>query len=264
VALSGDGGDELFAGYDPFRALAPARYYHRLMAGPLHRGLRRLADLLPLSTRNMSWDFKIRRALTGLSYEASLWNPVWTGPVEPDALKELFHEPLHLEDIYGDVMALWEEDGRKSIIDKTLEYYATFYLQDDILAKVDRASMMNSLESRAVFLDNDLVAFCQRLPARFKYRAGRRKYLLKRAVEPWLSKAIIERPKKGFGMPIAEWLRSLALPQPAATIDGMDHSFIERAWREHRAGKRDHRLLLWCWLSLQSVMTGDDRYRAAA
>jgi asparagine synthase (glutamine-hydrolysing) len=264
VALSGDGGDELFAGYDPFSALAPAHYYHRLMAGPLHRGLRRLADLLPLSTRNMSWDFKIRRALTGLSYEASLWNPVWTGPVEPDALKELFYEPLHLEDIYGDVMALWEEDGRKSIIDKTLEYYATFYLQDDILAKVDRASMMNSLESRAVFLDNDLVAFCQRLPARFKYRAGRRKYLLKRAVEPWLSKAIIERPKKGFGMPIAEWLRSLALPQPAATIDGMDHSFIERAWREHRAGKRDHRLLLWCWLSLQSVMTGDDRYRAAA
>jgi asparagine synthase (glutamine-hydrolysing) len=264
VALSGDGGDELFAGYDPFRALAPARYYHRLMADPLHRGLRRLADLLPLSTRNMSWDFKLRRALSGLSYDASLWNPVWTAPVEPDALQDLFYEPLHLDDIYGDAMALWEEDGRKSVIDKTLEYYTNFYLPDDILAKVDRASMMNSLESRAVFLDNDLVAFCQRLPARFKYRRGRRKYLLKRAVEPWLPKAITERPKKGFGIPIAAWLRELAPPQPAAMIDGVNHAFVESAWHDHRAGKRDHRQLLWCWLSLQALITTDDRYRAAA
>jgi asparagine synthase (glutamine-hydrolysing) len=264
VALSGDGGDELFAGYDPFRALLPARHYHRFMTGPLHRGLRRLVDLLPISTRNMSWDFKLRRALTGLSYAESLWNPVWTAPVEPDALKDLFYAPLHLDDIYGDAVALWEEDRRKSIIDKTLEYYTTFYLQDDILAKVDRASMMNSLESRAVFLDNDLVAFCQRLPARFKYRAGQRKYLLKRAIAPWLPKAITERPKKGFGIPIAEWLCSLAPPQPAARIDGIDTAVIDRAWRDHRAGKRDHRLLLWCWLSLQVVMTGNDRYRKAA
>jgi asparagine synthase (glutamine-hydrolysing) len=264
VALSGDGGDELFAGYDPFRALAPARHYHRLVGERLHRGFRRLADLLPISTRNMSFDFKLRRALAGLSYGESLWNPVWTAPVEPEALKDLFHAPLSLDDIYGDAMALWEEDRRKSIVDKTLEYYTTFYLQDDILAKVDRASMMNSLESRAVFLDNDLVAFCQRLPARFKYRAGRRKYLLRRAIEPWLPKIVTERPKKGFGIPIAAWLRALPPPAPAAAIDGIDERFIERAWRDHRAAKRDHRLLLWCWLSLRAVMTGNDRYRAAA
>jgi asparagine synthase (glutamine-hydrolysing) len=264
VALSGDGGDELFAGYDPFRALTPARHYHRLMARPLHRGLRRLADLLPISMNNMSWDFKLRRALMGLSYPPSLWNPVWTAPVEPDAMKDLLYQPLRIEDIYGDAVALWEEDSRKSIVDKTLEYYTNFYLQDDILAKVDRASMMSSLESRAVFLDNDLVAFCQRLPARFKYRAGQRKYLLKRAIRPWLPSAITERPKKGFGIPIAEWLRSLSPPRPPAVIDGVNHSFIESAWRAHRAGSRDHRLLLWCWLSLQGVVTNNEPYRMAA
>jgi asparagine synthase (glutamine-hydrolysing) len=264
VALSGDGGDELFAGYDPFRALAPARLYHLLMAPPLHRGLRRLADLLPISTRNMSWDLKVRRALMGLSYPASLWNPVWTAPIEPDAMKDLFYEPLSIEDVYGDAITLWEEDSHKSIIDKTLEYYTNFYLQDDILAKVDRATMMTSLESRAVFLDNDLVAFCQRLPALFKYRSGQRKYLLKRAVAPLLPTAITGRPKKGFGIPIATWLRSLWPPEPTGGIDGINGSFIERAWRAHRCGERDHRLLLWGWLSLQSALASDEPYREAA
>lgn len=264
VALSGDGGDELFAGYDPFRALMPAQHYHRLVARPLHRGFRRLADLLPISQRNMSWDLKLRRTLMGLSYPPSLWNPVWTAPVEPDAMKDLFYQPLSIDDIYGDAMALWEEDPRKSFIDKTLEYYTNFYLQDDILMKVDRATMMTSLESRAIFLDNDLVAFCQRLPARFKYRSGQRKYLLKRAIAPLLPSAIAQRPKKGFGIPVAAWLRSLAPPQPLAVVDGIDGSVIESAWRAHRAGERDHRFLLWCWLSLQSIATSDEPERIAA
>jgi asparagine synthase (glutamine-hydrolysing) len=264
VALSGDGGDELFAGYDPFRALTPAKLYYSLMARPLHRRLRRLTDLLPISTRNMSWDLKLKRALMGLSYPPSLWNPVWTAPIEPDAIKDLFYEPLSIEDIYGDAIALWEEDSRKSTIDKTLEYYTNFYLQDDILAKVDRATMMTSLESRAVFLDNDLVAFCQRLPARFKYRSGERKYLLKRAIAPLLPKAVTRRPKKGFGIPVAAWLRSLPPPKPSNRIDGVDRSFIEKAWREHRSGDRDYRLLLWSWLSLQSVVATDEPYREAA
>ena len=264
VALSGDGGDELFASYDPFRALAPAQHYHRLVAQPLHRGLRHLTELLPISAANMSWDFKLRRALTGLSYAPNLWNPVWTAPVEPAAMADLFLEPLRLEDIYGDAIALWEEDKHKSVVDKTLEYYTNFYLQDDILAKVDRASMAHSLESRAVFLDNDLVAFCQRLPARFKYRAGQRKYLLKRAVAPLLPSAVTERPKKGFGMPIAAWLRSMSPPRMTTAIDGINQLWIDDAWRAHRAGERDHRLLLWCWLTLQGVVTGDDSSRLAA
>ncbi len=264
VALSGDGGDELFAGYDPFRALAFAERYRRLVAAPVHRRVRRLADLLPLSTRNMSFDFKIRRALMGLSYPPALWNPVWMAPLEPDAIGDLLHEPLHPEDIYGDAIALWEEDGRKSNVERTLEFFTNFYLPDNILTKVDRASMMVSLESRAVFLDNDLVQFAQRLPARFKYRKGERKYLLKRAMEPMLGRAIVGRPKKGFGMPVSAWLRSLKLPERLVHVAGLDNSAVDAAWRDHRAGKFDHRMLLWCWLSLQGCLAGDGRYAAAA
>ena len=264
VALSGDGGDELFAGYDPFRALSLAQRYQRLVGAPLHRGIRRFADLLPISRRNMSFDFKLRRTLTGLSYPPALWNPVWMAPVAPDAMADLFHAPLDVEDIYGDAIALWEEDPRKSTIDRTLEFFTNFYLPNDILAKVDRAAMMNSLEARAVFLDNDVVAFAQRLPARFKYRNGTRKYLLKRAMAPLLSEEILERPKKGFGMPIAAWLRELAPSAPPVPVPGIDGAAIDAAWRAHRAGAADHRLLLWCWLALQGSLAHGQSYALAA
>ncbi len=263
VALSGDGGDELFAGYDPFRALAPARLYRRLVPPPLHRGIRCLAELLPISSRNMSWDFKVRRALTGLSYPPSLWNPVWMAPVEPQAMKDLFHAPLDVEDVYSEAISLWDEGAGKSIVDRTLEFFTNVYLQGDILAKVDRATMMNSLESRAVFLDNDLVEFCRRLPAHFKYRNGERKYLLKRAMAPLLPRAVMTRPKKGFGIPAARWLRALPQTSPIA-LDGVDTAWLDAARRAHRAGIGDHRLLLWCWLSLQGVLAQREAYGLAA
>jgi asparagine synthase (glutamine-hydrolysing) len=263
VALSGDGGDELFAGYDPFKALSPAAHYHRLMARPLHRGLRRLVDLLPPSTRNMSWDFKLKRTLMGLSYDPALWNPVWMSPVEPAAMKDLFHAPLNVDDVYGDAIALWEEDKRKSNVDRTLEFFTNFYLPDDILMKVDRAAMMASLESRAVFLDNDVVDFCRRLPAHFKYRNGQRKYLLKKAMAPLLPAAVTRRPKKGFGVPTALWLRSLD-PVASAPVAGVDQAWVDAAWHAHRKGKRDHRLLLWSWLSLQGVVAHNQSMPMAA
>lgn len=253
VALSGDGGDELFAGYDPFQALAFADVYRKLVPGGLHRLMRALAARLPLSRRNMSFDFKIRRALTGLSYPQAMWNPAWLGPVEPSAMGEFFSAPLPAEELYEEAIALWNGAGDHDLIDRTLEFYTNFYLQDDILTKVDRASMAVSLESRAVFLDNDLVDFCRRLPNRFKYRNGNRKYLLKRAMAGLLPADIIGRRKKGFGIPLSAWLREMPAPE-IAEIAGMRPAAIEKCWREHRAGQADHRLVLWSWLSLQQVM----------
>lgn len=256
VALSGDGGDELFAGYDPFKALAPAHIYDRLMPKGLHRQVRKLADLLPVSARNMSFDFKVKRSLMGLTYPEAVWNPVWMAPVEPSDMAALFHEPLALEELYEEAIALWESsDG--DLVDRTLEFYTNFYLADDILTKTDRASMMVSLESRAVFLDNDLVEFCRRLPNRFKFRNGERKYLLKKAVAGMLPAEVIARRKKGFGIPLAKWLRSDRLDAPERDIPGIDTAWLHDARRQHRAGKADHRFLLWCWLGLQHGRVGD-------
>jgi asparagine synthase (glutamine-hydrolysing) len=251
VALSGDGGDELFAGYDPFLSLAPAALYERLVPRPLHRFARWLAGLLPISGRNMSLDFKLRRALMGLSYPRALWNPVWLSPVEPSELAGLFDRPLRFEELYSEALALWE-DGEKAglgLVERSLEFYTRLYLQDDILAKVDRAAMMCSLESRAVFLDNDLVDFVMRLPTRFKLQGRKRKVLLKKALAGRLPPEILARPKKGFGIPLADWLRNgldaPAVPLPAGVKDG----FVEKRLRAHRSGREDHRLLLWAWLA---------------
>ncbi len=254
VALSGDGGDELFAGYDPIKALQPAQLYEHLVPRPLHRGFRRLAELLPASTRNMSLDFKIRRGLTGLSYPRALWNAVWLGSVEPDTMADLFEAPIRPEELFEEAIALWNRDPRLGVLDRTLEFYTNLYLQDDILTKSDRASMMSSLEGRAVFLDNDIVAFCQRLPGRFKYRNGERKYLLKKAVAPLLPREVLRRRKKGFGIPVAKWLRALPAAPPLPPIAGVKTRWVEQCWRDHRAGRSDHRLFLWSWLSFQSLL----------
>jgi asparagine synthase (glutamine-hydrolysing) len=250
VALSGDGGDELFAGYDPFKALHPARVYERLIPKVLHNQIRCLADLLPVSTRNMAIDFKIKRSLMGLSYPREIWNPVWMSPVEPRDMAELFQTPLRAEDLYAEAITQWQSSSG-DLVDRTLEYFTNLYLVDDILTKMDRTSMMVSLESRAVFLDNDLVEFCRRLPNRFKYRNGERKYLLKKAMQGLLPNEILARRKKGFGIPLAKWLRSSFQDWPETSIPGINSQWVKRRQQSHRAGKADHRLLLWCWMSLQ-------------
>jgi asparagine synthase (glutamine-hydrolysing) len=185
-------------------------------------------------------------------------------PVEPDAMADLFHAPLAVEEVYSEAIGLWEEDPAKSLVDRTLEFFTNLYLPDDVLMKVDRAAMMNALESRAVFLDNDLVEFCRRLPAHFKYRNGQRKYLLRRAMAPLLPAAVVERRKKGFGIPAASWLRALSPPAPASALPGLDTGWIDAAWRAHRRGAADHRLALWCWLSLEGVLARQPARRLAA
>jgi asparagine synthase (glutamine-hydrolysing) len=258
VALSGDGGDELFAGYDPFLALAPAAFYSRLMPRWSHTTLQSLVGLLPISDANMSLDFKLRRALMGLSYGPALRLPVWMAPLEPKELRELFTSPLEVEDLYDEAIALWESDPRKDPVDRALEFFTRFYLQDDILTKVDRAAMMCSLETRAVFLDNDLVDFCRRLPSRFKLRNGDRKYLLKKVARTLLPSSIVDRKKKGFGIPLVKWLRQMPTTVPLAPLPDVRMDYVQRAFSAHRDGRADYRLLLWDWIVMQAYLRPKD------
>ena len=249
VALSGDGGDELFAGYDPFRALAAARLYDALMPKRLHRAVRAFVAFLPTAHRNMSLDFRLKRTLRGLSYNRPLWNAVWLGPLGPADVTDLFQEPTDIEELYSEAIQQWESCPQDNLVDKTLQFYTKLYLQDDILVKADRASMMNSLEVRAPYLDIELVDFVRRIPHQYKFRHGQTKYLLKRSLESVLPKKILYRPKKGFGVPIGKWFADGSL-----TIQGdHDHipnkSLISEMFAEHRNGRSEHRMFLWnLWL----------------
>jgi asparagine synthase (glutamine-hydrolysing) len=252
VALGGDGGDELFAGYDPFKALAVARWYHALVPARLKGGIRRLAECLPVSDANMSFDFRIKRGLRGASYPSRLWNPVWLGPLEAREISDLFQEPVAVEELYEEAIHAWESTSAVHVVDKTLEFYTRLYLQDDILAKADRASMMVSLEVRSPFLDQDVADFARRIPHEYKYRHGQTKYLLKAALRGVLPDEVLDRPKKGFGIPLTRWLRTwddAGFARAGALVG--NPSWTASTLAEHKEGKRDQRLALWCLLALE-------------
>ena len=240
VALGGDGGDELFAGYDPFRALRLAGLYARLIPRPVHKAIRMLASRLPVSHANISLDFKIKRTLRGLSHPASLWNPLWLGALEPDDLARLTGSSAGIEEIFGESIAAWDACRNDDPVDRTLQFYTEIYLQDGILAKADRASMMNSLEVRSPFLDLEMADFARRLPHHFKLRGNTTKYLLKRALRDVLPDGIIHRKKKGFGSPLGPWFRSGRIAPDAAD------PFVREKLNAHVAGRSDERLFLWC------------------
>jgi asparagine synthase (glutamine-hydrolysing) len=217
---------------------------------------------LPVSHRNISLDFKIKRTLRGLSYPKYLWNSVWLGPLEPKELDELFQEPTDIEDVYSEAIEYWDACTQENLVDKTLQFYTKLYLQDDILVKADRASMMNSLEVRAPFLDIELVDFVRKIPHTWKYRNGQTKYILKKALEPILPKTILYRPKKGFGIPIGEWFSKGMLSWSHDRKGSvMNNTFIENKIHEHRQSKADHRLFLWnSWLLTKKRLTHAGSY----
>ena len=245
VALGGDGADELFAGYDPFIALRWADLYQRCVPRPVHRAIALLAGRLPVSHQNMSLDFRIKRTLRGLDHRPALWCPVWMGPLAPAEVGELMREPIDPEELYSEAIDAWEQCGPGDLVSHVLEFYTKFYLQDDILTKVDRASMAHSLEVRAPFLDIDLVDFVRKLPVEWKLRNGRTKALLKSALAPLLPADILHRAKKGFGVPIGAWFRNAALPMPDSLPAGLDSSVLRARARSHAAGLTDERAFLW-------------------
>lgn len=250
VALGGDGGDELFAGYDPFRALSAASSYSRWVPQKAHDAVRMLAGMLPVSHRNISFDFKVKRTLAGLSYPPPLWNAVWMGALEPAEFPLAFPGRSKTEEIFSEAIEAWDRCAQPNLVDRSLQFWTDLYLQDGILAKVDRASMLCSLEARSPFLDIEVANLARRIPWQLKLHGAETKWILKRALTPLLPKEIVERPKKGFGMPVGRWMRSgrFAFDTDAAP-PGMNAKFSADKLNRHLRGSVDERLFLWCeWL----------------
>lgn len=255
VALGGDGADELLAGYDPFRALRYARRYEKRIPRPLHRAVSLLVARLPVSHRYMSLDFKLKRTLRGMAYPARLRLPVWMAPLSPMELTELFEEPIEPEDLYSEAVDAWDNCLADNDVERAIAFYIRTYLQDDILTKVDRASMLHSLEVRAPFLDIELVDFLRRLPADMKLRGGTTKWILRKAAQPLLPAGILTRRKQGFALPVGGWLAEGKLGDPG-TVSGPRGAFWQRRLDEQRRHLKDNRLYLWSEIALADSTIG--------
>ena len=243
VALGGDGGDELFAGYEPFRALRVARTYGKLFPRALHPSIVALLDRLPVSHRYISAEFALKRFVRGASQKAPLWIPVWMAGMELSDLRDCFGVNSDLEDTFSEAIEAWDGVASADPVEKATSFFIRLYLQESVLAKVDRASMMNGLEVRAPFLDIDVVNFVRRVPARLRLRGGATKYLLKKAARGIIPDNIIYRRKKGFGVPVGAWFASgdLRIDPAVQPCPGV----AARLQDEHRARRKNHRLFLW-------------------
>ncbi len=259
VALGGDGGDEIQAGYDPFRAWRPARVMESVLPRRLWPpALARLEKLLPVDDSSLSARFKLRHFAQGFLHgpeeRVQGWMASFPLPLALAAMKPELAQEVDAEAVLEPTRRAFEEVKDHGPVHAQIHVWLKTYLECSILAKVDRASMMHSLEARAPYLDPRLVQTMTDLPASLIFRNGRGKYLLRRAASNLLPKALLKKPKKGFGVPQAAWLRTILRERVEEALrrnrkDGWFRSeVIETMWREHLSGRDDHRRALWNFL----------------
>jgi asparagine synthase (glutamine-hydrolysing) len=265
VALSGDGGDELLAGYPTYAAHRMAGYY-RYLPQFIRKGLIEPAvKSLPVSTRNLSFDFRAKRFVRGADLPAGMRHTVWMGSFDaaqqrllftPDVLQQWPDEAVFDEVSIYDLL---NGTGKSTIVEQMMMFDATHYLSEGVLFKVDRASMAASLETRAPFLDYTFIEFLLKLPIGLKFRGLTGKYILRRAMRDRLPAEVIKRPKKGFGMPVAKWIkgdlrllvRDIFAPERLRRRGLLNPAYIQKLLDEHDRGQADHRKLIWTLLMFE-------------
>ncbi|HET7339271.1 MAG TPA: asparagine synthase C-terminal domain-containing protein, partial [Candidatus Dormibacteraeota bacterium] len=241
VALGGDGGDELFAGYPTMQAHRLAGYYARIPRLLRRAFVEPVVHRLPVSRANLSFDFRAKRFVDGADLAVAERHRMWMGSF-----------PLRHPSAENEYSSL-------DPLNQVLMLDMRFYLEGDILVKLDRASMAASLEARVPLLNNDFVAYATSLPLSLKLRGLTSKYLLKRALRGVLPAAILDRPKKGFGIPVAEWFRGPLREQLLSVLgperlkrDGLfDAPAVAALIDDHLRGVRDNRKQLWTLFAFQ-------------
>ena len=255
VALGGDGGDELCLGYPTFQAHRIARWFG-LLPRFVRAAVAAVVNSLPVSTSNISLDYQAKQFVRGMEYDRFSRHFVWIGSIPP---REQF-SLLQPDFAPGDPLSVIEDVARHAANCTprddydTLSYlYSKIYMCDDILTKVDRASMMHSLEVRAPLLDPAVVDYLSAMPTSYKLRGFTMKWLLKQACSGLLPEQIINRKKKGFGVPVADWLKGplrpwveeLLSPSHLARTGVFQSGAVHRLWQDHLTGIRDNRKPLW-------------------
>jgi asparagine synthase (glutamine-hydrolysing) len=247
VALSGEGGDELFGGYYTYAADLLAE-----RAGWTARFLRPVVERLPSSSARASFDYKAKRFVRAAHLPPLERHHGWKEIFSPDARAELTgrrddFDPVDL------LRTRFEETGEADLLARLQDVDLGSYLVDDLLVKTDRASMAHSLEARVPFLDSVVTNFALALPRRQKVRGLRKKVLLRKAAEPLVPGELLRRRKRGFSIPAAAWLRGELEPFARETLSRdtlrrqgfFRPEVVTRLLEDHVAGREDLSRQLW-------------------
>jgi len=216
VALNGDGGDELLAGYAPHWAARVAARYDTIPPLVRHALIRVLIPLFPESRQRRAFLRRAKRFMTAAHLPVLDRYLHWVGAYTPGQKRALYTDDF-TRLLGGNDSGHWLRDAlapepHLDPVDAVLRADALLYLPEDLLAKVDIASMANSLEARSPLLDHRLVEFCAALPSSYKLKGRRSKWLLRQLMRDRLPPAILSRPKMGFGVPVGGWLRGELRP----------------------------------------------------
>lgn len=252
VALSGDGGDELFGGYDAYEAQALASKFERIGA-PLVPALAAVGASLPPTGRKKGLVNTFKRFIGGVATApADLGHYRWMVHLSARQKRRLYatslHEALAASDVYAPVREVMARGRGDDVLNRQLFTDLSVYLADDILVKVDRMSMATSLETRAPFLDVDVMELALSMPGHLKVRDGQRKHVLKQAMRGLLPDRILHRRKEGFSIPLKNWLRreweplmrDLLAPDRIARRGLFSPAEVTRLVNDHVAGRENH------------------------
>jgi len=256
VALAGDGGDELFAGYDTYKAYRVAQYYRKVPRFLRDGLVKKVVNLLPASKKRLSFEFKAKKFISGIDYPPEISNTIWWGAYNPSEKQKLFSPELNfslLRDPFEPIRFHLKNYRPLDSLDQICYLDLKLYLQDDLLVKVDRMSMANSLEIRVPFLDYTFVEFAVSLPSSLKLKGLKTKYILKKAMAKHLPPEILNRKKIGFDIPLGVWIqkelgdfvRDVLSPSNLRKHNFFNYGHVQKILDEHFAGTHNHRQLLW-------------------
>lgn len=262
VALTGDGGDELFAGYDRFRAAQLAQTLDRLPGGA-PKAIREALSRLPESTDYGGLVRRANRFIRTAGMPLSERYLSWVRYVSADWVRALAGDEGE-QRVQGDYAAHFGKlpSGGDAMLAQLLHVNLTTYLPEDLLVKADRCSMAASLELRPPFLDHVLVQFAAGIPPHLKLRHGTSKYILKKAMRGILPDSIIDRKKHGFGVPVGAWLRgdlkdyahTILLDERTLQRGIFKEDAVQRMFHTHQSGKSDLGQALWALLTFELWM----------
>ena len=256
VGLSGDGSDELFLGYDIFKASSVVEKLNNLKIPIFNKLFRNLVSFLPTSYSHFNLKFKLQKFLSYSNKSYSTLLPEWLAPMSIDEIDEIFNTKTSLEEIYEDAIEDWNlyrENNNLSLLEKSQEFFINFFLSNQILVKSDRTSMYNSLELRLPFLDNKIVEISETLPLKFKLNNNISKYIIKKVSEKYFDRKFIYRKKVGLSAPLSKWFsknKNYKLKSKYLS----DKKIFYNKIGCHIKKIKDERLFLWNFINLDNFL----------